>query len=158
MEIRNRDTGEITTKYDFLQMNPGLDLPATWTQETLDAIGYDMIHPWAPTELPSSSLKEWVRDGVALMDDKWVWKYREVDIYDTPAKEAEHLAREEKALAEGARRRRDDQLRTSDWIVIKAQEEGSTIPETWKTYRQALRDVPSQEEFPRNITWPDVPS
>ena len=138
--------------------NPELDLPRVWTDETLNVIGYDELHPYAPTGLPSSSLKEWVRDGVTLMDGKWVYKWQEVDLYDTPAKEAAHLAREEKAFAEGARRRRNDQLRTSDWVVIKSQEDGSAVSEIWKVYRQSLRNVPSQEGFPRTIIWPDVPS
>jgi len=32
------------------------------------------------------------------------------------------------------------------------------IPSSWKTYRQALRDVPAQAEFPTSITWPVEPS
>ena len=31
------------------------------------------------------------------------------------------------------------------------------ITDEWKTYRQALRDVPSQAGFPDNITWPTKP-
>lgn len=29
--------------------------------------------------------------------------------------------------------------------------------EELKVYRQALRDVPKQEGFPRDVRWPDVP-
>tara|TARA_R110000823_G_scaffold252900_1_gene375433 strand:- start:69 stop:317 length:249 start_codon:yes stop_codon:yes gene_type:complete len=31
------------------------------------------------------------------------------------------------------------------------------ITDEWSTYRQALRDVPSQSGFPDNITWPTKP-
>jgi len=31
------------------------------------------------------------------------------------------------------------------------------ITDEWKTYRQALRDVPAQAGFPDNITWPTKP-
>ena len=31
------------------------------------------------------------------------------------------------------------------------------VPEDWRTYRQALRDVPAQSGFPDNITWPTEP-
>ena len=27
----------------------------------------------------------------------------------------------------------------------------------WQTYRQALRDVPTQEGFPWSVTWPEQP-
>ena len=32
------------------------------------------------------------------------------------------------------------------------------IPDAWRTYRQALRDVPAQAGFPTSITWPVEPS
>jgi len=34
----------------------------------------------------------------------------------------------------------------------------STNKTAWKTYRQALRDVPQQATFPSNITWPTPPA
>tara|TARA_B100000424_G_scaffold173406_1_gene133754 strand:+ start:1623 stop:1895 length:273 start_codon:yes stop_codon:yes gene_type:complete len=33
-----------------------------------------------------------------------------------------------------------------------------TLSDEWKTYRQALRDVPSSQSDPDNITWPTKPS
>tara|TARA_R110000824_G_scaffold10573_2_gene46495 strand:+ start:1044 stop:1262 length:219 start_codon:yes stop_codon:yes gene_type:complete len=32
------------------------------------------------------------------------------------------------------------------------------ISDGWRTYRQALRDVPAQAGFPTNVTWPTAPS
>ena len=52
---------------------------------------------------------------------------------------------------------RDRLLNETDWIVTKAKETSTNIPAAWKTYRQALRDVPSQSD-PDNITWPTKPS
>jgi hypothetical protein len=31
------------------------------------------------------------------------------------------------------------------------------VPDAWKTYRQALRDVPAQSGFPTTINWPVKP-
>ena len=55
------------------------------------------------------------------------------------------------------RLQRDRYLNETDWIVTKAKETSTNIPAAWKTYRQALRDVPSQSD-PDNITWPTKPS
>ena len=55
------------------------------------------------------------------------------------------------------RSRRDALLSDTDWIVTKAKETGTNIPTNWKTYRQALRDVPDQTD-PDDITWPTKPS
>ena len=32
------------------------------------------------------------------------------------------------------------------------------MSDEWRTYRQALRDVPTQEGFPNTVTWPTKPS
>lgn len=62
------------------------------------------------------------------------------------------------AVAESnVRRRRDELLAQSDWVVIKATEAGGPIPPDWIAYRQALRDVTSQAGFPYNVVWPAKP-
>ena len=54
---------------------------------------------------------------------------------------------------EGVRGERNHKLSQTDWRA------GSdlTLSDDWKTYRQALRDVPTQSD-PDNITWPTEPS
>lgn len=56
--------------------------------------------------------------------------------------------------AEEVRNERNQLLSQTDWMA------GSdvTMSDAWRTYRQALRDVPSQEGFPNDITWPTKPS
>ena len=41
------------------------------------------------------------------------------------------------------RRHRDNLLRDTDWVVTKASETGVAETDAWKTYRQALRDLPA---------------
>jgi len=55
------------------------------------------------------------------------------------------------------RSERDLKLQETDWVVSKASETGVAVSDEWKTYRQALRDVPTQSD-PFNITWPTKPS
>jgi hypothetical protein len=54
-----------------------------------------------------------------------------------------------------ARLRRNKLLRSSDWTQVS---DAPVNQAAWATYRQALRDVPQQEGFPDNITWPEVPA
>ena len=51
-----------------------------------------------------------------------------------------------------ARSERNTLLSESDVYAL-----ADRITDEWKTYRQALRDVPSQAGFPDNITWPTKP-
>tara|TARA_B100001778_G_scaffold282699_1_gene248356 strand:+ start:12345 stop:12626 length:282 start_codon:yes stop_codon:yes gene_type:complete len=48
-------------------------------------------------------------------------------------------------------------LLETDWVAARASETGVAVSDDWKTYRQALRDVPTQSD-PNNITWPTKPS
>ena len=51
------------------------------------------------------------------------------------------------------RTERNDKLAATDWRASS----DLTLSDAWKTYRQALRDVPTQSD-PDNITWPTEPS
>jgi len=62
---------------------------------------------------------------------------------------------------------RDKRLTESDWVVTKATETGGAVSDTWKTYRQALRDLPASatpkldslyELDLTSVTWPTKPS
>ena len=55
------------------------------------------------------------------------------------------------------RRERDRRLAETDWIITMHKEKGTNIPAAWKTYRQALRDLPANTEDPANPVWPTKP-
>ena len=52
----------------------------------------------------------------------------------------------------GIREERDEKLKETDWRASS----DLTMSDDWKTYRQALRDIPTQSD-PYNITWPTEP-
>jgi hypothetical protein len=52
------------------------------------------------------------------------------------------------------RAERDNLLSTSDWTQV---DDSPVDKSAWATYRQLLRDVPSQAGFPDTITWPTKP-
>jgi len=51
------------------------------------------------------------------------------------------------------REQRDEKLKETDWRASS----DLTLSDDWKTYRQALRNIPTQSD-PYNITWPTQPS
>ena len=62
---------------------------------------------------------------------------------------------------------RDKRLAKDDWKVVKAKETGTNLSTAFKTYRQALRDLPSTatpsldsnyELDMTSVTWPTEPS
>jgi hypothetical protein len=52
------------------------------------------------------------------------------------------------------RRNRNALLAETDWMANSDVE----MSDAWKTYRQALRDMPATESDPSNPTWPTKPS
>jgi hypothetical protein len=61
-------------------------------------------------------------------------------------------------LAHDLRAERDRRLAQCDWVVVRATESGQAVPSAWATYRQALRDVSLQPDFPLHIQWPANPA
>ena len=55
------------------------------------------------------------------------------------------------------REERNNLLQETDWIVIKSYERGENIPAQWELYRQALRDITAQADFPYSVEWPSKP-
>ena len=87
---------------------------------------------------------------------KWDASKKEIVIDDT-AKAAWELAEEWKRI----RAERTRLLAETDWVVIKARENGGQVPAAWKTYRVALRDLPAEQSDKTKyseITWPTQPS
>lgn len=67
--------------------------------------------------------------------------------------DAEAEAATTKAAA-SVRAERNRKLADSDWTQLA----DAPIDQTaWATYRQALRDVPTQAGFPHEVTWPTEP-
>ena len=55
------------------------------------------------------------------------------------------------------RHRRNKRLTECDWVTLKAYSTDTPVPEEWKVYMQALRDLPANTEDPENPTWPVPP-
>ena len=58
------------------------------------------------------------------------------------------------AEAERVRTERDRLLTASDWTQIA---DAPVDQAAWAAYRQALRDIPQQAGFPRDVAWPQKP-
>lgn len=61
-------------------------------------------------------------------------------------------------IAEQVRLERDRRIAATDYLAMPdyplSEEEKAAV----MVYRQALRDIPSQEGFPREVVWPEVPA
>lgn len=85
------------------------------------------------------------------VDEKWVLEWvvknktqAQIDA-DTKTKESE------------IREMRDELLAETDWVTIRAIDEGVPVDQVWTDYRHSLRTVSDQDGFPWNVEWPTKP-
>ena len=165
MEFRVRETGNIISDREFRSLYHNTSFPKVLTTDILDDRGVDVVleGPQATTTPPYETS---VRQGVEEIDGKWFTKYvvgpvfteytdEEGTIHSAEEQEASYRARIDEQVATSVRAQRDRLLAETDWT----QSRDMTLDNDadWTTYRQALRDITSQEGFPHNVTWPEKP-
>lgn len=112
----------------------------------------------------SSAVKELIWDNPVRFSINRPYTYENIlfpEGYEKPSKEAydeafpRHLKIE---LFKEFRLERNKRLAECDWVVIRATSTDTPVPEEWKTYMQALRDLPANTEDPENPVWPTIPT
>lgn len=160
MEIRNRETGAVTTISQFKASYPNTSFPKNITNDILDSFGYDPVLNGAAATV-TAPYGVSTRDGVEQIDGQWFTKFVAGPVFtdndDATAAEQEtaYRARIDAEVAEAVRSDRNKKLADTDWTQLADSTANATA---WGTYRQALRDLPATEGFPHNVTWPTEPS
>tara|TARA_Y100000015_G_scaffold41841_1_gene48457 strand:- start:50 stop:532 length:483 start_codon:yes stop_codon:yes gene_type:complete len=160
MEIRNRETGAVTTISQFKASYPNTSFPKVITADILDGFGYDPVLNGAEaTVTPPYGVS--TRDGVEQIKGQWFTKFVAGPVFtdndDATADEQEtaYRAQVDADAANRIRTERDQKLADTDWTQLA---DSSADTAAWATYRAALRDLPTTKGFPHNVTWPTEPS
>jgi hypothetical protein len=164
MEFRVRSSGELKSQGEIRKLNPNVSLPKVWNSNVYEALGIDPVLE-TPKPEPSAAYKSVVRDGAAQdANSNWVQKWKERDMFSDTEEDgvtttkAEHEAAYQTRLdteaAERVRADRDSRLAATDWMGLS----DVTMSADWATYRQSLRDITSQDDFPHSVTWPTEPA
>jgi hypothetical protein len=124
---------------DLRRDNPNVSFPATVPDTELETYGvYRVTAATAPETNPRTDTLE---RSCSLVDGTWTEVWTKVQLDSVVA-------------AENIREQRNELLAETDWTQLS----DSGVASTWTEYRQALRDLPSQEGFPYTVTWPTKPS
>lgn len=165
MEIRNRETGEVTTISQFKASYPNTSFPKKITNDILNSYGYDPVLNGAAATV-TAPYGVSVRDGVEEINGQWFTRFvagpvftdttdEDGNVTTAADNEAAYRARIDAEAAERVRTERNKKLTDTDWTQLA---DSSADATAWATYRTALRDLPSTDGFPHNITWPTEPS
>ena len=171
-EYRNRTSGEVKTESELRAANKNMSFPKAWNSSVHDALNVDPVLA-SPAPKPSAEFKVLVRDGV-VQDGKgnWVYAWKEQEMFteytdddgNTVTVQAQKDAKasaDNAALAAEERSKRNDLLKATDHYGLS----DVTMTDDWRTYRQALRDLPAATAEPQldeqgnltNVTWPTKP-
>ena len=163
-EYRVRATGEVKSQGQIRNDNKNMSLPKVWNANVCDALGVDPVLA-APAPTPSGDYKSVVRNGaVQDANGNWVqaWVEREMfteytdgegNVQTVDAQKTAYDTRKNNELAAAERAERDRLLKETDHYGLS----DVTMSDAMTTYRQALRDVPQQTDFPGTISWPTKP-
>ena len=164
MEIRIRESGQVVTDSEFRAMFPNTGFPVQLTESIINDFGGDVVLE-GPQASGGTVYQYSQRQGLEQIDGKWYTKYVLGPVFtdrpangDEPAKtaaeqEAEYKAMKDAEQAKNVRQTRNDKLKECDWTQLA---DSTADKQAWATYRQALRDVPSQSGFPWTVDWPTI--
>ena len=128
---------------------PDVSFPAILNERILSEYN---IFPVTEKESPTVDISRFKTTLVSpvLLDGSWteVWEVNELTDQEKVEVHAEK--------ADLVRVQRDQLLASTDWYIIKALETNTTVPDNITQYRQALRDITQQPDFPFNVIWPTI--
>ena len=161
-EYRERTTGEVKTQGEWRAAFKNMSLPKVWTSNVCDAMNINPVLASPPAT--TSAYQTSVRDGVEQNSNgDWIEKYVAKDMFadieggkTKSEQEAEYQATLDAATAVGHRETRNAKLAETDWTGLS----DVTMADNMKTYRQALRDLPTHSNWPNleDADWPTKPS
>lgn len=164
MEIRIKQTGAVVSEQEFRAMHPNTSMPQQLTEELINDFGGDVVFE-GPQASGGTVYQYSQRQGVEQINGKWYTKYVLGPVFtDTTAEdgtvttatehEAAYKAMKDAEQAKAVRTQRGEKLKDSDWTQVA---DAPVNQAAWATYRQALRDISTQEGFPWTINWPEQP-
>jgi len=152
-QYREKETGVVKTQGEVKGMYSNVSFSRV--VDTYADLGWDEIVA-VPMPAPSTPLKKVEHGDPVKKAGKWTQVWIEENIFSGATKAADEAAHTEQldiAAAESARTDRDSRLAVTDFHGLS----DTVMSEAMTTYRQALRDVPEQDGFPHEVTWPDSP-
>ena len=159
---RIKSTCEIKSQGEVRKMFPNTSLPRVWDEAVCNHLGIDPIFE-SPT--PTTTRYQIAhKNGVEFKNNKWMWAWTIGPVFTeyTDEEGVTHTAEEQEAAyvqriddeqATRIRADRDKRLTDTDWRFRS----DMNPSQDWIDYCQALRDVPEQDGFPWDVTWPEVP-
>jgi hypothetical protein len=156
MQIRIRETGQVMYEGELRTLFPNTSLPQQLSEAIINELGADVVFE-GPHATGGTRYQYSQASGVEQIDGKWFTKHILGPVFTGDTAAADQIAYEAGKDADQAaaiRTQRDSKLSSTDWTQVA---DAPVDKAAWATYRQALRDIPTQTGFPWEVTWPTTP-
>jgi hypothetical protein len=128
--------------------NPNTSFPKTLSKEVLEHFGVFLVLASTP---PDTTYFQTFKEITPVFSEgEWRAAFEVVDMTE------EEVSARRESLAHDVRIKRALLIAESDWTQGK--DIPSEVSEPWAVYRQQLRDITEQENFPWEVIWPEPPA
>lgn len=138
---------DITKKFTNISWPKNYDNIDNEFLKTLGVYPVDSVYP---EQKPDNVYKIYECTS-KFQNDRVVNVFRIVDAPES------HIIHKISILARQARIQRNQLLKDSDWTQVLDNPFSDEEKQSWRGYRQALRDITDQSSFPIDIEWPQKP-
>jgi hypothetical protein len=138
--------GHAIVEQNFRQLFPDTSFPRFYTAEVVEPFGYG-IYDFSNMPQATGYTKYIEVAPVKNESGVWIQTWQLVDMTDEEKQE------HDLKIANQVRVERNTRLFQTDYMALT----DSTLTAEMAAYRQALRDVPTQDGFPHNVVWPTKP-
>lgn len=132
---------------DLAKTYPNISFPANLHKHSMLPDGIVYVNQTTPPDYNQFTHKA-ISTVPAKVAEEWFSSWEVVPL------DAMEIERQKSSIAKQVRSRRNKLLSESDWTQVS---DSPVDKQAWANYRQALRDLTSQTEFPLNVIWPVKP-
>jgi hypothetical protein len=143
----NIPTGNAVDELNFRMLFPDTSFPALLTSDIVEPFGFGM---YDFSSQPETGRYEKVVESTPVKNEFGVF----IQSWDIVPMSDEEKSEVDSWKADMVRKERNYNLMECDWTQLQ---DAPVNSQDWVSYRNALRDLPSQSGFPWDITWPDKP-
>jgi hypothetical protein len=143
----NIPTGNAVDELNFRMLFPDTSFPALLTSGIVEQFGFGM---YDFSSQPETGRYEKVVESTPVKNEFGVF----IQSWDIVPMSDEEKSEVDSWKANMVRKERNYKLMECDWTQLQ---DAPVNSQDWVSYRNALRDLPSQIGFPWDIIWPDKP-
>lgn len=132
----------------YTNFGDNYDIKFLFTGTEVNQQGYELVDVIQSPKPPNDNFSKVVEDTPVFSNNIWQQVWSRIDLTQ------EEIQQKQIELSTNIRNQRNKLLNESDWTQL---DDAPVDKQLWVTYRQQLRDITTQINFPWSIEWPVKP-